>query len=188
MVERVSPLAGLTGAGVSGLVGEAGPGVRLSTRTDLALWQVAAWPDTAAAVAAALGEAVGAPPPPPGEVSRGPRGALVRVSPLKWWVIDGPRPDVDAGLGVALDLSHEQTPVRVEGRDAAALLSRIVAVDLRDAAFPPEAFAATGGHHMMLKLWRRGAERYEVFVMRSYARELWSALAASARQFGLESA
>jgi sarcosine oxidase subunit gamma len=188
MVERISPLAGLTGKGVSGIVGEAGPGVRLSTRTDLSLWQAAAWPQTAKAVANALGKAAGVKPPAPGRVAEGKGGALVRLSPLKWWLLDGATPALKPEQGATLDLSHEQTPIRVEGRDAAALLARIVAVDLRDAAFPVGAFAATGGHHMMLKLWRRGPESYELFVMRSFARDLWSALESHARQFGVEAA
>ncbi len=53
-----------------------------------------------------------------------------------------------------------------------------------DAAFPVGAFAATGGHHAMLKLWRREPEAYELFAMRSYARHVWETLAAHARQFG----
>jgi sarcosine oxidase subunit gamma len=188
MAERVSPLRGLTGAGLAGAVGEAGPGVRLSTRTDLVLWQAAAWPDTAAAVEAAVAAHVGVAPPPPGRVATGPGGALVRLSPLKWWVIDGTAPALTPDTGATLDLSHEQTPVRVAGRDAAALLARIVAVDLRDGAFPVGAFAATGGHHLMLKLRRLGPDAYELFAMRSLARHLWETLHAHALQFGVEAA
>ena len=171
MVERTSPLAGVLAPGLSGLVGEAGPGVRLSTRTDLSLWQVAAWPETAAAVAARL---------------QGEAGAVVRVGPLKWWVIDGGRPAFPVEEAVTVDLSHDQTPIRIAGRDAEALLSRIVALDLRESAFPVGAFAATGGHHMMLKLRRADTDAFELFVMRSFARNLWETLESHAIQFGLE--
>mgnify|MGYP006273518263 FL=1 len=182
---RVSPLAGLAVTGTHGPVGEGGPGVALSTRTDLSLWQVAAWPETTPAVAARLGESVGAAAPAPGRVAAGAGGALVRVGPLKWWVVDRARPAFDPAEAVTLDLSHEQTPIRVEGREAAALLARIVELDLRDAAFPAGAFAATGGHHAMLKLWRRDATAYELFAMRSFARHVWETLAHHAVQFGL---
>jgi Sarcosine oxidase gamma subunit len=123
LAPRVSPLDGLPEPRALGRVGEAGPGVRLSTRTDLALTQVAAWPETAGAVARALAGAVGAEaPPPPGRVATGPRGDLVRIGPLKWWMIDAaPAPAFAPEEAATLDLSHEQTPIRVEGRDAAAL-------------------------------------------------------------------
>jgi sarcosine oxidase subunit gamma len=169
MVERISALAGLAAPRMEGLIGEAGPGVTLSTRTDLSLWQVAAWPDSAASVAARLKEEPGA----------------VRLNPLKWWIIDGDRPAFDPAEAVTLDLSHEQTPIRVAGRDAEALLARIVALDLRESAFPTGHFAATGGHHMMLKLRRPEPNAFELFVMRSFARNLWETLEAHAAQFGL---
>lgn len=186
MVERVSPLAEALSPRVFGLVGEAGPGLRLSTRTDLSLWQVAAWPQTAGAVSAALAEAVGAAAPGFGRVAEGPGGTLLRLSPLKWWIIDGARPGFDAETAVTLDLSHEQTPVRVEGRDAEALMARVAAVDFRAAAFPPGSFAATGGHHLMLKVRRLGPEAFEIYVMRSLAQHLWETLEALARPFGAE--
>ncbi len=171
MVERISALAGLATPRTAGPVGEAGAGVTLSTRTDLSLWQVAAWPESAAAVAARLA---------------GEAGAVVRLGPLKWWVIDGARPEFDGAEAVTLDLSHEQTPIGVAGREAEALLQRIVAIDLRESAFPVGAFAATGGHHMMLKIRRLAPEAFELFVMRSFARHLWETLEAHAVQFGLE--
>jgi sarcosine oxidase subunit gamma len=183
MVERISPLAGLLTPRTEGV-----PGVRLGSRANLSLTQVAAWPDAASDVAAALGKALGVAPPPPGRVAEGPDGALARIGPLKWWLIDARSVVVDPAQGATLDLSHEQTPISVAGPDAAALLSRIVAVDLRERAFPPGAFAATGGAHMLLKLRRLSgdAPAYEAFVMRSLARDLWALLLDHARQFGVE--
>jgi sarcosine oxidase subunit gamma len=182
MADRVSPLAGLTAPRAEGLCAEP-PGVTLSTRADLRLWQVAAW--RPADCAAALSAAVGAPAPAPGRTATGPGGTLARTGPLKWWLLDGPRPAIDPAIGALLDLSCEQTPIRIEGPDAGALLARVVAVDLRETAFPTGAFAATGGHHMMLKLHRTGPCAYEIFVMRSYARTLWGLLLDHARQFGV---
>lgn len=178
MSDRSSPLASRLSDGA------ADGALRLSTRTNLSLWQVAAWPDTAATVSKALSDAVGADAPPFGRVASGPDGALLRLNPLKWWIIDGARPRFDAEQAVTLDLSHEQTPISITGPDAAALLARLVSIDLRDAAFPVGAFAATGGRHMMLKLWRTGPEAYELFVMRSFAAYCGSLLDEHGAQFG----
>lgn len=182
MADRVSPLAGLTTPRTEGRH-ELSPGVTLSTRTDLRLWQIAAFrPHDCAA---GLSAAIGAPVPAPGRTATGPGGTLARTGPVKWWLLDGPRPDIDPGAGALLDLSCEQTPIRIDGPDAGALLTRIVSLDLRESAFPEGAFAATGGHHLMLKLHRRGPSSYEIFVMRSYARTLWELLLDHARQFGV---
>jgi heterotetrameric sarcosine oxidase gamma subunit len=185
MAERASPLRGLLAPRVEGLVVEAGPGLRLSTRTDLSLWQAVAWPGAVGALEAMLAERAGAVPSGFGRVATGPGGAVVRVGPLEWWVLDGGPLALPAEAGCVLDLSHGWTPVRVEGRDAAALLARLVAVDLRDRGFPVGGFASTGGHHLMLKLWRREAAVWELFAMRSYARTLWASLLEHARPFGV---
>jgi heterotetrameric sarcosine oxidase gamma subunit len=171
MADRLSPLTPLTAPRALGDIGPDGPGVMLSTRTDLSLWQVAAWPQSAAAVAQRLA---------------GEAGAVHRIGPLKWWILDGGRPDFDAAEAVTVDLSHDQTPIRVAGPQAKALLQRVVALDLREKAFPVGGFAATGGHHLMLKLRRLEPQAFEVFVMRSFARNLWELLETHARQFGLE--
>ena len=140
---------------------------RIARRESLRVWQAALWPDAAAAGAQALAAAVGASPADRGRVAAGPGGALARIGPLKWWVIDGPRPALDPALGVALDLSCEQAAFDIDGPGAADLLARIVAVDLRDRGFPPGAFAATGGRRLILKLWRRGGAAWTLFTMRS---------------------
>lgn len=185
MVERVSALAGLLDPRHEGRAGP--PGVRLGARRDLSLQQAAAWPVTAADAATALGAALGVEPPAPGHCAEGRRGTLARIGPLKWWLIDARPVALDPALGAVLDLSHEQVAIRVSGPDAVALLTRIVAIDLRDAAFAPGAFAATGGHHMILKLRRLGGAEpsYELFVMRSLARDMWQLLLEHARQFGV---
>jgi sarcosine oxidase gamma subunit len=103
MADRLSPLAPLTAPRALGDIGPDGPGVTLSTRTDLSLWQVAAWPQSAAAVAQRLA---------------GEAGAVHRIGPLKWWILDGGRPDFDAAEAVTVDLSHDQTPIRVAGPQA----------------------------------------------------------------------
>jgi sarcosine oxidase subunit gamma len=185
MADRASPLRGLSDPRVEGAVAEAGPGLRLSTRADLALWQAAAWPETVGAVEAMLAERVGAVPHGFGRVAAGARGSVVRIGPLEWWAFDAGPLALPPETGAVLDLSHGWTPVRIEGRDAAALLARIVAVDLRDRAFQVGGFAATGGRRMMLKLWRREAEVWELFAMRSFARTLWETLIEHARPFGV---
>lgn len=188
MVERASPFA----AAVSG----DRAGVRLTALPRGSLWQVACWPESFEMVRDALAGALDCPAPPPGRVSvAGGERLLVRVDPLKWWVIGPDGVDRAAGCpltpgpdqGAWLDMSHDQAGVAVEGGNAAELLKRLVPIDLRERAFPDLSFATTLAHHMITRVLRHdrnGAPRYHVMVMRSYADDLRELLAHHLAQFG----
>lgn len=150
----------------------------------MSLWQASAWPDAAAAMAQALAQATRASAPPPGRASVGGRGVLARCGPLAWWLLDGPRPSQPRDLGTIVDLSSAYVRIDVRGAQAAALLGRLVAIDLRDAAFPTGAFAMTGDAHAALALRRLDADGYEVYVPRSFADHVKEFLMRHARQFG----
>ncbi|MEM9138317.1 MAG: sarcosine oxidase subunit gamma [Pseudomonadota bacterium] len=152
----------------------------MSTPPRAALWQVAAWPDTFTKVEKALAKACGADTPMPGRAQPGKTDTLlIRVEPLKWWVMapDGTECPLQpkAADGAWLDLSHDQAAVTLSGPDAAELLKRMVSLDLREAAFPNLSFATTHMHHMITRVLRQdnsGAPAYHVMVMRSYADDL----------------
>ena len=187
MAERASPFAGT--------VAESRAGIRLSPLPPGSTWQVACWPDSFAEVEGELASALGCNAPAPGRVSLarsddpGER-LLIRVEPLKWWVIgpDGadcplaPAPD----MGAALDMSHDQAGIAVEGAAAAELLKRLVPIDLRERAFPDLSWATTLAHHMITRVLRRdrGTPCYHVMVMRSYADDLHGLLAHHLAHFG----
>lgn len=194
MVERVQPLAAIAAPGTHGVIGEDGPGIVLSLPPRGSLWQVAPWPETYAEVAGELAAALGlSEMPAPGRLAACDGERLVtRVEPLKFWVFgpDGaeapltPEPD----RAMALDLSHNDSAVRVEGRNARDLLARIVSIDLRQRSFPDMSFATTQAHHMITRVLRRDSDGpgYEIMVMRSFAEVMWDLLVEHGAQFGLE--
>lgn len=189
MADRATALEGRQTQGDSGLIGDAGPGVFLSEIRGLTLWQVSAWPETAAEVERMLARALGVEPPAFGRVAVGGDGALIRIEPLKWQVMGAkPALDLPTEKGALLDLSHARTVIRIAGRDAAALLSRLVPVDLRDASFPDGAYAATLAHHTGVSVIRRdeqGKAAYDLYVTRTFGLEIWKLLRDHAQQFGL---
>lgn len=185
MMKRASPFD-------SPVTDAARDGVTLAEVPRGTLWQVAAWPETFAAVEAALAKACGCKAPTPGRASVGKDDRLlIRVEPLKWWVI-GPegadcplQPDPEDGAW--LDMSHDQAAIAIEGHGAAELLKRFVSIDLREGTFPDLSFATTQAHHMITRVLRRdvGAEpRFEVMVMRSYADNLREILAHHLHRLG----
>jgi heterotetrameric sarcosine oxidase gamma subunit len=184
MAERSSALVGHTTPGRFGAEGEAG--VVLSEVRDLTLHQVAAWPETLAAVGAKAAANVGAGAAPgPRLAATGPQGALLRIEPLKWWILEAAAPALAPEEGATLDLSHSRTHLRISGPEAAALLNRHLPLDLRPGSFPIGSVASSVFHHVGVTLWH-SEEGFELFLPRGFALSLWEMLLESAAQFGGE--
>jgi len=184
MVERVSAL---DGHAIPGRFGEAGdPGIVLSDVPGLVLHQVAAWPESLKAVGTRAAKAVGVKTAPgPRMAVAGKNGALLRIEPLKWWMIGVEAPELAAEEGATLDLSHSRTHVRIAGPQAAPLLNRHLPLDLRQAHFPVGSVASSAFHHVGVTVWR-SKDGYELFLPRGFALSLWDLLLESAAQFGGE--
>ncbi|MEL6999521.1 MAG: hypothetical protein AAFP68_14755 [Pseudomonadota bacterium] len=184
MVERASPFAGTVQTGRSG--------IEVSAPERGSLWQIACWPETFSSIETDLAQVCGCAAPGPGEAVKTVDGRfLIRIEPLKWWVLgeDGAdcplKPEAEAGAW--LDMSHDQAAIDVGGSHARDLLKRMVSFDLRDTAFPDLRFGSTTLHHMFLKVLRHddgGTPRYRLMVMRSYADDLREIVAHHLRHFG----
>ena len=184
MVERASPFS----AEVTGQ----SSGVSVNAVPRGSHWQIAAWPDTAAKIEQQLSKKVKAEAPAPGRVSAAKDGRLlIRVEPLKWWVLgpDGADCPLEpkANDGAWLDMSHDQAAVEISGNHAAEIVKRMASIDLRERAFPDLSFASTTVHHMFLKVLRQDRDAvptYRLMVMRSYADDLREIVAHHLHHFG----
>jgi len=184
---RISALAGHYETGKSGILlnGETA-GVRLQEVHGLTLHQIAAWANSIDAVGAQVANVVGCEhAPKPLKVASSGHVAALRIEPLKWWLYGVEAPDLNAEQGATLDISHSRTHIRINGKDAAALLNRHLPLDLRELSFPVGSVASTMIHHVGVTLWRSN-QGYELFLPRGYALSLWEAIVESATQFGLE--
>lgn len=172
MVERASPFAAEVTGTARDVVASAAP--RGS------LWQVAAWPDTFEAIETDLAKACGCAAPGPGKAVRtGDGRLLIRIEPLKWWIIGADGADCplmpEADAGAWLDMGHDQAGICLIGTGAVDVLKRMVSLDLREDAFADLSFATTQMHHMITRVLRQdwdGVPAYQVMVMRSYADDL----------------
>ena len=150
---------------------------------DLRLHQLAAWPGALAAVAEqAAAQAGCAAPPAPGEAVVGKQAALLRTGPLRWWLMGAEAPMLPVEEGVALDLSHAFTCIRLAGEASADVLNRHLSLDLRPAQFGPGRVATTNWHGSAVTVWRR-EDDWRLFIPRSFARDLAAMLAQSAAQW-----
>lgn len=184
MVDRISALEGQYQPGHHGLADKTG--VTLTEVRDLTLHQVAAWPNTIGAVgthAAAAAGVTSAPGPASSEASA--NAAVLRIEPLKWWVVGAEPEAIDPERGAILDLSHSRTHIRISGDRAATVLNGFISLDLREQSFPQGSVGSTGFHHIGVTVWR-SSNGYEVFAPRGYGVAIWQMLVEGAEQYGLD--
>ena len=184
MAERISALRGYYQPGGYGRPGT--PGVVMQEIPGLVMHQVAAWPQSLNSVESdlvhymGLGQAVD-----PGQVSVEKKGAMLRIEPLKWWLLGSQPPAFDVEHAVIVDLSHARSHVRIGGPTAAELLNRHCPLDLRPQAFPLNSVASSMMHHVGITLWH-SKHGFDVFIPRGFALSIWQVLVDTALQFGLE--
>ncbi len=184
MADRISALHGHYAHGTTGPADAAG--IVLREITDLVLHQIAAWPDTLTQVGKQAAQAANVPSAPgPGAAAVSATGALLRIEPLKWWMIGGKAPQLNPEQGTTLDLSHSRTHLRISGAQAAKLLNRHLPLDLRPASFPVGTVASSALHHVGVTLWH-SQHGHELFIPRGFSLSIWQVLLESAAQFGVE--
>ena len=184
MAKRISALAKSYQKGFFGKKDKTG--VILSEVQDLILYQVAAWPETLEEVGTKLAKSCNLKEYPlASKALIGSELALLRIEPLKWWIIGGEAVELSSEEGSILDLSHSRTHIRVAGNEAISLLNRHIPIDLREISFPLNSVASTAFHHCSVTLWR-SKNGYELFLPRAFALSLWEVLLESAAQFGYE--
>lgn len=186
MADRRSALAGLARP-----VPAAAPQATLREIAPGSIVQVAAWPETAERVRAAIAALIGIAPPALGRAAGDDRAWAAQISPGRYLLLTE-RGDAAAGLEAALagdaavtDLGEARTLLRLEGPMAAAVLAKGVALDLDPAAFPVGRAAPTAIHHVDLLLHRRGADRFDILVFRSLAESLGEWLLDAGLEFSL---
>jgi sarcosine oxidase subunit gamma len=172
--ERHSALSGVLGPAPTQSLGAS---VALGEVRGFSLVQVAAFPDTGPALAQAVEETLGTLPEKTGQSSVIRNRLLFRTGSEQFWVVSGENEDltealqraVRADVGTVTSLSHSRTRIFIEGPGARQVLGTGIAVDLDPALFPVGAVALTGAHHTPVVLHRVGAERYELYVLRTFA-------------------
>lgn len=115
------------------------------------------------------------------------------VGPGQFWVV-GPegtwaaslREAVRPEVGSLTVLSHSRTRLFIEGRCAREVLSKGIALDLHPDVFQSDAYALTGLQDTPVLLHRTGRDRYELYVLRTFARWIWDWLTDAALPLGYE--
>lgn len=167
MLERRSALASARPYGSAVL--------KIAERPGFTLTQVAGLsPDFEARLAAVVGAL-------PETVSRAQvNGArtLFRIGPAQVWIV-GPETDDAAsrlqGQCAVTPLSSSRVRIALDGAPAREVLAMLIPVDLHPAVFMPGSVAMTGMHHTPVTVHCTGDHSFDVYVMRTFARDLWDA-------------
>ena len=110
---------------------------------------------------------------------------MMRIEPLKWWIIGSEVPMLSSDDGTLLDLSHSFTNLEISGPSASLFLNRHLPLDLREKYFPVNSVASSAIHHVSVKLWRSDTG-YHLFIPRGFALSLWEIFLETANQFDYE--
>jgi heterotetrameric sarcosine oxidase gamma subunit len=169
--------------------------LRLGEARDWRLAQVAAFPATAGDLARVLRSLLGVDPPVElGSVIAAQGRQLMKTGPGTFWVVTHASDDMTAALqavvaasvGAVTPLSFSRTRLIIDGPAARRVLSTGIALDFHPEVFRAGHFAMTGLHHTPILIHRSGMERYELYVMRSFALWTWEWLTDAALQFGYD--
>ena len=129
-----------------------------------------------------------------GEPSTARGRLLFKTGPAQYWVVSPADDDVTRQLqnvvrpevGAVTSLSHSHTRLFIEGPAAQQVLSTGIALDLYPDGFPVGAFALIGVHHTPALLHYAASDRYELYVLRTFAQWVWDRLTDAALPIGYE--
>ena len=160
--------------------------LQLSEIKNLQLTQVAAWPESVNTVGSNIAHHLNL-----NEYALSNKAivnnsvVMMRIEPLKWWIIGSGIPALSSDEGTSLDLSHSFAHLEISGLSASLFLNRHLPLDLREKYFPVNAVASSAIHHVSVKLWRSDSA-YHLFIPRGFALSLWEIFLETASQFGYE--
>ena len=153
---------------------------------DLDIKQIAAWPSTIESVDLKLANVIDTINAPGFNQTLSKKDKhILRIEPLKWWIIGIGNFEIQSEEGAIIDLSHAFTVIEIKGDNVKNFFNRHLPLDLRDKIFPINSIASSAIHHVSVKIWRTD-KGYRLFVPRGFALSIWEILLETASQFGYE--
>ncbi|MEW9805138.1 sarcosine oxidase subunit gamma family protein [Mesorhizobium sp. ZMM04-5] len=192
MVDQLSPLAPVLRPGRHPQSDRIG--VTLAEVQPGSIVQVAAWRGQEGSLISSIREVTGLvlPDGAGGGIATEAKAAF-GFAPGKFLVVDQDEGlaaafagSVTAETGTVTDLSHGRTAIRVAGPKAEWVLSQFFAVDFSLLAFPEGSGLSTVHHDVFAQIQRTGAEQFDLYVFRSFARSFWKSLCHASEEVGYE--
>ncbi|MBS0389085.1 MAG: hypothetical protein JSR15_11455, partial [Proteobacteria bacterium] len=143
--------------------------------------------------AAAVAPILGGPPPRAGGAQSSGHARVYHIARNQYWVV-GADPALAAELAAAIDpavgsvtsLSHARARISLRGATARTVLAKLLSIDLAPEVFCVGEARQTGLHHTGVLCERTAADRYDLYVLRTFAATIWECLADAALEFGYD--
>ena len=111
---------------------------------------------------------------------------LFRIGPSQFWIV-GTETDATAAMlqniCAVTPLSHSRVRISLSGTPARAVLAKLAPVDFHGSAFTPANVALTGIHHTPVTVHCTGEDAFDIYVMRTFALNVWEVLTDAALEF-----
>lgn len=111
---------------------------------------------------------------------------LFRIGPAQFWIV-GPESDDAAaklqGQCAVTPLSSSRVRIALEGAPARNVLAKLMPVDWGASVFTPGSVALTGLHHTPVTVHCTAENAFDLYVMRTFALDVWEAVTDAAREF-----
>ena len=193
MVDLLSPLKPVWKPGTHGNTA-AGIGVVLTETQPGSIVQLAAWTGQEKKLIAAIRDVTGLalPDGAGGGIANETRAAF-GFAPGRFLVVDQAEgiatkfeKRVTSAIGTVTDLSHGRTALKISGPRSEWVLSKFFAIDFAQPAFPIGSGISTVHHDVFAQIQRTGADQFDLYVFRSFARSFWQALCHGSEEVGYE--
>jgi heterotetrameric sarcosine oxidase gamma subunit len=193
MADVLSPLQPVWDPGTHGSTAD-GVGVVLTETQPGSIVQVAAWQGQEKKLIAAIKSVAGLVlPDGAGGGAVNDTKAAFGFAPGRFLVVDQNEglaaifsSTITSEAGTVTDLSHGRTALRISGPKAEWILAKFFAVDFSATAFPVGSGISSTHHDIFTQIQRTGAEQFDLYVFRSFARSFWTALCHASEEVGYE--
>jgi len=136
-------------------------------------------------------------PAAPNTAARGAAWSALWLGPTSWLLVAAREPQpplaftaardaLNAADGAVFDVSAARVGWTIAGPQAATLLAKGCPLDFHPRAFPADSCAQSLFGHVNALICRHADDAFTLLVARSFARDVWHALASTAAQYGYD--
>ena len=112
--------------------------------------------------------------------------SIFRIGPAQFWIV-GPETDDIAmklqGQCAVTQLSSSRVRIALDGAPARDVLAQLMPVDWDASVFTAGSVALTGLHHTPVTVHCTGENAFDIYVMRTFALDVWEAVTDAALVF-----
>jgi sarcosine oxidase subunit gamma len=192
MFERTSAMAANLAAGGR----DGADGGKLLAIGEVRGWhlvQLGVFAGREAEFAATVDPILATPLPQSGAVHSSARVRVYSIARDQYWVVgaDAALADelaaaVDPAVGTVTSLSHSRVRIAIRGRAARAMLAKLLSIDLDPTIFTVGQVQETGLNHTGVLCERSAEDRYDLYVLSTYAVSTWECMVDAALVYGYE--